>query len=191
MMEFDPKTKGVAYDTGDEGVTDGDWRNAALTEPEPGYVQFKFRMEAYRYPKVGDILVFRHGVRDHAGTFIQDSKDIKLTDVKYRHTSGLGVLAQYTENLTFRDVDVAPDPKSDRMFAGHDDGFHFSNCKGHIDVDHCEFQGLMDDPINVHGTSVPIKKILDESSLTSWRSSISIYRKNISIVCVVFRLCHF
>lgn len=163
VMEFDPKTRGIAYRTGDAGITDGNWRGAKVTELEPGRVRFEFANQ--RGPAVGNILTFRHGARDHAGTFILDSKNVTLANLKYRHTSGLGVLSQYSENLTFKRVDVAPDPDGDRMFAGHDDGFHFSNCKGHIQVEECEFQGLMDDPINVHGTSVRITDKLSDVGL--------------------------
>jgi hypothetical protein len=69
---------------------------------------------------------------------------------------GLGVLAQYTENLTYINVNSVPNESKGRIFAGHDDGFHFSDCKGQITVDRCRFYGLMDDPINVHGTGVRI-----------------------------------
>lgn len=163
FMEFDPKTRGVEHNTGDGGFTDGDWGSATVTEVKPGTVRFSYKCR--RFPKVGNILVARHGSRDHAGAFILDSKNISMEKVAFRHTSGLGVLSQYSENLTFRKVDVAPDPKSGRLYAGHDDGLHFSNCKGQILVEDCEFQGLMDDPINVHGTSFRVNEILDSDSV--------------------------
>lgn len=163
MMEFDPKTRGVREATGDAGWTDGNWRGGAITQPKPGLVHFAFSNK--RNAKVGDVMVIRHGSRDHAGTFVSDSQDVSFKDVKYRHTSGLGVLCQYTENLNFLNVDVAPEPKGERLFAGHDDGFHFSNCKGQIVVNGCQFEGLMDDPINVHGTSVQITEKHDSKTL--------------------------
>ena len=163
FMEFDPETRGVAYGTGDWGCLGGGWENYQATEISPGLVRMAFAFK--RLPKVGNILVARHGVRDHAGTFILDSKDIALTDMSYRHTSGLGVLAQYTENLTYKNVQIAPSVESGRMFAGHDDGFHYSNCKGKILVDGCRFEGLMDDPINVHGTSVRVDSKVSDRTL--------------------------
>ncbi len=163
FMEFDHETRGVAYGTGDSGFTNGDWSNASVTEPQPGIVHFDYKCT--RFPRVGNILVARHGVRDHAGTFIADSKNVEISNVFYRHTSGLGVLCQYTENLSFNHVDVAPEPMTDRVFAGHDDGFHFSNCKGHITVENCHFEGLMDDPINIHGTSVQVVEKLGPTKL--------------------------
>lgn len=155
-MEFDPNTRGVAYGTGDGGCLRGDWSEEKITEIEPGKVRFSVLLE--RWPSVGNYLVARHGVRDHAGTFIENSKNIKLTDMEYRHTSGLGVLAQYSENLTYTNVHFKPAPGSKRQFTGHDDGFHFSNNKGKIVVDKCSFYGLQDDPINVHGTSIRVMK---------------------------------
>lgn len=49
-----------------------------------------------------------------------------------------------------------PNYAKGRYLCGHADGFQVSNCRGHIVVDGCKFEGLMDDPINVHGTSVKI-----------------------------------
>jgi hypothetical protein len=42
------------------------------------------------------------------------------------------------------------------VVSGHDDGIQVSNCRGLVLVEGCRFHGLMDDPINVHGTSVRI-----------------------------------
>jgi hypothetical protein len=58
-----------------------------------------------------------------------------------------------------------PNAAKNRYFSGHDDGFHVSNCAGHVNIDHCEFGGLMDDPINVHGTSVKITERLNDRKL--------------------------
>ncbi len=163
FMEFDAAHRGIAAGTGDSGFTDGDWGSAKVTEPAPGLIRFSFANR--RRPAVGNVLVARHGSRDHAGAFIQDSKDVILTEVAFRHTSGLGILCQYSENLTFRGVEVAPSSRSSRLFAGHDDGLHFSNCRGRILVDGCRFEGLMDDPINVHGTAVPVVERLGPQTL--------------------------
>jgi len=88
--------------------------------------------------------------------FIVDSKDVTVENLNMYHNAGLGILSQYSENLTFRKVNCVPNPEKDRILSGHDDGFHYSNCKGNIVVDSCRFLALMDDPINVHGTSVRI-----------------------------------
>ena len=71
------------------------------------------------------------------------------------HCAGLGLLAQYSENITIRRFQVVPSARR-KVLSGHDDGVHISNCRGLIQVEDCRFHGLMDDPINVHGTSVRI-----------------------------------
>lgn len=53
----------------------------------------------------------------------------------------------------------------DRCPCGHADGFQVSNCRGHIVVDGCRFESLMDDPIKVHGTSVKVIERKDPARL--------------------------
>ena len=108
-------------------------------------------------------LVMRHAERIHSGIFIQESKNITIENVNLYHATGLGALAQYSEDLTFDGYRAIPNPVKNRYFGGGDDGLQVSNCKGKITVKNCEFAGLMDDPINVHGTSVQvIQKVSDK-----------------------------
>jgi len=76
------------------------------------------------------VLVLRHNPRKHAGFFLSNSRDVELMGVQLHHTGGLGILAQFCENLTVRDSNVVPNPEKDRYFSGHDDGVHVSNCRG-------------------------------------------------------------
>ena len=164
-MEFDPKTRGVAYNTGDRGCMAGNASDAVFTALAPGLIRMAYKINSDR-PKVGNQLIARHGTRDHAGTFIQNSKGIRLDDIAFRHTSGLGVLAQRTENLSFNKIIFAATKESGRLFSGHDDGFHISNCKGQVTIENCWFDGLMDDPINVHGTSV---RAIEKIDARTWK----------------------
>jgi hypothetical protein len=119
----------------------------------PGLVRLHRRFE--RRPAVGNVLVMRHSDRDHAGLFAIDSRDVTVENVNLHHAAGLGLLAQFTENLTVRNFNAVPSPAR-RVLSGHDDGIQVSNCRGLVLVEGCRFHGLMDDPINVHGTSVRI-----------------------------------
>lgn len=116
-------------------------------------------------PKQGNIIVLRHSARDHAGIFILDSKNIVLENITIHHTAGLGILGQYSENISFDNVNVVPNEQKGRYFSGHDDGFHIMGCKGLIKVNNCEWKGLMDDPINIHGTCVKITEVLSPSKV--------------------------
>ena len=95
---------------------------------------------------------------------------------------GLGILAQYSENLVFKTSNFVPNLARNRYFGGHDDGFHFSNCKGQITIDSCRFLALMDDPINVHGTSVKIVKILGDKKTYSNRNIVNCYEPRLAFV---------
>ena len=111
------------------------------------------------------LVVMRHSTRDHAGMFLFHSKNIKLENINVYHTSGLGILSQYCENIEMRKVNMIPNPEKNRYLSGHDDGLHFMGCKGEIIIDDCDAQGLMDDLINIHGTCVPVLNRINDSIL--------------------------
>ena len=152
-MEFDGKTLRVVPGTGDAGCLGRSWGEYRAEELEPGRVRLHRRFT--RRPALGNVLVLRHSERDHAGLFIVDSKDVTVENVDLFHCAGLGLLAQYSENLTLRHFQAVPSPRR-KVLSGHDDGVHISNCRGLIQIEDCRFHGLMDDPINVHGTSVRV-----------------------------------
>jgi hypothetical protein len=163
-MEFDGKTRRVVAGTGDSGcIRDvrGSHRRLEQIAPDTVRVYGKFR----RQPAAGNLLVLRHNARDHAGIFITESKNTRVENVDMFHNAGLGVLAQYTDGLLFEKVRVVPNEKKGRILSGHDDAFQFSNCKGKVVVNGCEFHALMDDPINVHGTSVRVLKRINNNTL--------------------------
>jgi hypothetical protein len=171
-MEFDKETGFIAPGCGDGCLGDGfySYKASAIS---PGLVRINYQIS--RKPGIGNYLALRHSARDHAGTFIVNSKNITIENLNMYQNAGLGILSQYSENLTFRNVNSGPNRAKKRLFAGHDDGLHFSNCRGQITVDSCRFQGLMDDPINVHGTSVQvIEKINDRKLLCKFMHNQSI-----------------
>lgn len=162
-MEYVADKHLIAPQTGDEGCIRGDRSKRSFEELKPGTV--RMNGEFTRTPEVGNYLIIRHSKRDHAGVFIQESQNVKLENVNVYHCAGLGVLAQFTRNLDYKNVRFMPNAAKNRYLSGHDDGFQVSNCAGQVNINHCEFGGLMDDPINVHGTSVKIIEKLSELKL--------------------------
>ena len=76
------------------------------------------------------------------------------------------MLFQFCDEIRCENIQCVPNAARGRHVAScHDDGLHFSNCRGQITVERCKFHGLMDDPINLHGTSAPVTEILDPRSL--------------------------
>ncbi len=113
----------------------------------------------------GQVLTVRDPIRDHVGAFINQSKNIDLYNVNMHYMHGLGIVAQFSENLHYDSVTVAPTEKSGRMIAAFADGAHFSGCKGNIVLEKCHFKGLHDDPVNVHGTHLQITKIISPTAV--------------------------
>jgi hypothetical protein len=163
FMEYVAGKHLIAAGTGDEGCIRGDRNKSSYEVLKPGIVRVKG--EFTRTPAVGNYLVLRHSKRDHAGIFIQESNQVKLENVNVYHCAGLGVLAQFSRNLDYKNVKFMPNAARNRYFSGHDDGFQVSNCAGKVSISKCEFGGLMDDPINVHGTSVKIIEKISNQKL--------------------------
>lgn len=162
-MEFDRDGRFVVPQTGDWGCLGRGWENYLAEDILPGVIEIN--LPFLRKPAVGNYLIMRHAERIHSGIFIQDSKNITIENVNLYHATGLGILAQFSQDLTFNQYRAIPNKSKNRYFGGGDDGIQVSNCKGKITINDCEFAGLMDDPINVHGTSVQVIEILSEKQL--------------------------
>jgi len=162
-MEFDREGRYIVPQTGDAGCLGENWQNYEAVATMPGIFRLNHNFE--RKPAKRNYLVFRHSLRTHSGIFITDSKNITVQNLNLYHAAGLGILAQFSEDLTFDGYKAIPNPAKNRYFGGGDDGLQISNCKGQVTVRNCEFAGLMDDPINVHGTSVKVQAILAPNKL--------------------------
>ena len=163
MMQFDPKTHLVLPNTGDNLG----WGKFQASEIKPGIVRIhdpKKKLSTI-FPEPGTLLVLRHSMRDHAGIFVFHSTNTAFENIRLFHTCGLGILSQYSKNLTFKNVHIIPNADKKRVLSGHDDGFHFMGCSGLIKVEHCSWAGLMDDPINIHGTCSRIIEILSPTRI--------------------------
>ncbi len=163
FMEYEANTHRIAAGTGDQGCIRGEWKKYFVEEIKPGII--RMNGEFIRTPAPGNYLILRHSKRDHAGIFIQESSNVNLGNVNLYHCAGLGVLSQFSRNLNYQNVKVIPNSEKNRYISGHDDGFHISNCAGKVTITNCEFGGLMDDPINVHGTSVKIIEKMNDHQL--------------------------
>jgi len=111
----------------------------------------------------GRVFQLRRGFRDCVGVFLRRSRDVTFRDVDLLFMHGMGVLCQFTENITLDSVRIAPDGMSGRTCAAWADCMHFSGCRGRIVVKDCVFCGAHDDAINVHGTYL---RVVEEVSPT-------------------------
>ncbi|PKP28096.1 MAG: alpha-1,3-galactosidase B [Bacteroidetes bacterium HGW-Bacteroidetes-19] len=154
FVEFNDKLKIVEPNTGDRS-----WQNVEVVENSPGYLKIYTHIKD-QFPKRNNWVVIRHGVRTHAGIFILNSTNVVIQNVNIYQTDGLGILAQYSKNINFFSCSIVPNYLEERKYySSHDDGLHIMGCSGKIRIENCEFFGLMDDAINVHGTYTQITKV--------------------------------
>ena len=154
LLAFDPVKKETAYMAKDlyklgTGV--------AATRIGPGKVRLAL-------PKVsaepGNVLVFGAEKRASPGVIVSHSSDVTLENVNIYHAGGMGVIAQFSENLILEDVQVMPPPGGKRIVSTTADATHFVNCRGKITLQDCIFRQQKDDATNIHGLYARITRIL-------------------------------
>ena len=116
-------------------------------------------------PQVGATLTLRDIIRDQVGMLLYLSSDIVMENLSVRYMHGLGIVSQYTCNVTMERVTCAPSTESGRLLASSADFMHFSGCSGLVKVNECRFEGAQDDCINVHGTNLRAEECVSDSVL--------------------------
>ncbi len=158
QIQYDGETRTIRRNSGD------DFGIGRLLECLGNDV---YRFEAdHQDTNLGNVIVLRHNARQHAGIFTEKCKNITIEDVTVHSCGGLGCLAQFCEELTYRRVHFLPNIEAGRKVAnGRDDGMHITCCKGTVTITECSFVGLMDDPINVHSCCVTGVEWLDARTI--------------------------
>lgn len=157
-IEFDAQSRRTAFQTGDR------FRSKRQEEIEKGIIRFHGMFDPL--PTAGNCVTLRHSPRVHPGILVHHCEDVKLDQITLHNTCGLGILSQFSRNLSYSQITMRPNEAAGRRVVScHDDGLHFSNNAGSIRVDGCFFHGLMDDPINVHGTALKIRELTGPRSL--------------------------
>ncbi|NPA36833.1 MAG: alpha-1,3-galactosidase [Chlorobi bacterium] len=100
----------------------------------------------------GQIWQNRNTFRDYAAVFTRNSKNTEWKNVNIYFMHGMGFVNQFSENILFDNLRVAPRDGSGRTCAAWADILHFSGCKGKIEVRNSLLSAANDDAINIHGT---------------------------------------
>ena len=146
------------------GGNKGLWGKA--TELAPGKVKIEFGDKPNPGFVKGATYQFRHVRREYASVFCNNSRNIRYENVSFHFMHGMGVLSQFSHDLSFNGVTVAPRKGSGRTCSAWADILHFSGCSGQITVNKCLLSASHDDAINVHGTHLLVTEIHDRRHLT-------------------------
>lgn len=106
--------------------------------------------------KVGDNYQFRSGSRDQVGSFIHKCENVKFDNMGFHYMHGLGIVSQYTKNISFNKMDCTPRKETGRKCASSADFVQVSGCSGLVSVTDSKFSGAHDDVFNIHGTHLRI-----------------------------------
>ena len=94
------------------------------------------------------VLNFRSS-RQSCNIAIIESRDVSVLGVTMHRGSGMGILAQKTENVTVDRMTVSA--REGYLSAMGADATHFVHCKGLVKVTNCDFREQLDDALNIHG----------------------------------------
>ena len=158
VQEFTAEPLHVSNVGGNKGLS------GQVEEIEPG----KVRMSYDKNPgfRKGSTYQHRQIRREYASVFCNNSSNISYLGVKFHFMHGMGVVSQFSKNLTFDNVTIAPREGSGRTCASWADMLHFSGCYGKISVNNVLFHGANDDAINIHGTHLKITEMKDPRHIT-------------------------
>ncbi|WP_419875392.1 right-handed parallel beta-helix repeat-containing protein [Candidatus Pristimantibacillus sp. PTI5] len=135
------------------------WRiNNAVTAADrveelgPGRLRLFFDAGHMPSTAIGRVFQARDGIRDQVGALVINSRKVEWSDMGIHFMHGLGLVCQFSEDVSFERMELAPRTETGRTVAAFADCIHVSGCRGLIRVADSRFAGAHDDVINVHGT---------------------------------------
>ncbi len=138
--------------------------NARAEQLSPTRVRFSVDSRSLGLNK-DNVLVLRSYWRPNPAMLLYRAENTTLREVVFRNSMGMALLAQRSENITVRGGGCIR--SEGRYGTSGADATHFSNCKGSISVEGALYEGMMDDAINVHATSLGITKVISPTEIVA------------------------
>lgn len=157
-IAFDKQTHHIVYNTSDIAV--GVHNVTSLGK--------NLIKAPWRNPKLspGTIVALRTYDRPTPGIFIDNCRDIAVTNTSIHYAEGMGLIVQNTHNIRLNKFNVCLKGDNDpRYFTTQADATHFSGCSGLIESTEGLYEAMMDDAINVHGTYLKVTERIDSTTL--------------------------
>jgi len=147
---YDPQSGAVLYGTRDCPLSD---RNAVFRgearEIAPDTVRFFGTVD--RPLPIGTELALYHGRYLSNAMTVVNCRNVCFEKIDLRHSPGMGVYGLRSENILLKAVCTVVNRSEKRRFSCAADAFHFTNCRGLIELDGCNCNGQGDDALNIHG----------------------------------------
>jgi len=161
---IDPSERAVARDSHEclFGAFDPDRQRFYRAERlEPDRIRIH-QAGLKRLPQPGWVFVDKGsgGNRRFPAFHLKDCKDVVLEDVTIHHADGMGLIAEFSENIRLSRVNVLPSPG--RAISTTADATHFVYCRGLIRLEGCRFECMPDDGINMHGNYYAVAEVSEQ-----------------------------
>ncbi|MDX2109768.1 MAG: right-handed parallel beta-helix repeat-containing protein [Verrucomicrobiota bacterium] len=162
LLEVDPHTRAPAYRSGDH--CGAPWHSQYLAD-QSGARGVRL-VNTFSRPGIpGNSVVLTDHSRLHPVIALTGCDGVLLENIRIHHALAMAVLAQRSANLTLRRVDVCLAAGSKRLFTACADATHFVNCAGHIQMEDCLHENMLDDATNIHGIYAQVTDRLDAHTL--------------------------
>ena len=163
---FDPKTHRPFFDTCayDHGYWSGEMGARDLGD---GVVEFT-RLSARDVPPVGSVWDDKGPTglnRRFPAMAVLSSKNINIENVHIYRSGGMGLIAEYSENIWVKGFSTAAHEGSPRMVTTSADATHFVSCNGKITIEDSLFESMLDDAANIHGIYMLVDSVLSVNTL--------------------------
>lgn len=163
---FDPKTHRPFFDTCayDHGYWSGEMGAREIGE---GIIEFT-RLSARDVPPVGSVWDDKGPTglnRRFPAMAVLSSKNINIENVHIYRSGGMGLIAEYSENISVKGFSTAAHEGSPRMVTTSADATHFVSCNGKITIENSLFESMLDDAANIHGIYMLVDSVLSSNTL--------------------------
>ncbi|MEZ4968550.1 MAG: right-handed parallel beta-helix repeat-containing protein [Flavobacteriaceae bacterium] len=148
-IRFDPRQEAMYY------FKNPAFQDAVATDLGDNRILFQGNFSDTELTK-DDVLTMRDTYRDCLGILNHFSEDLVFENIGFHYMHGLGMVSQFSKNISVIGLTAKPRPETGRIVAGFADFLHFSGCYGSISIENSLFSGSHDDPINVHGTHLQV-----------------------------------
>lgn len=142
-------------------------RELEAEELSPGIVRFTGVVSA-DVPPVGSIYTDKgpHGEnRQIPGIIVQDCAGVKINNVTIYRSGAMAFIAERSRDLSLHSYNVCLHEDSDRMISASADATHFVGCRGHISLENCRFESMLDDGTNIHGVYMKVVNLIDSHTI--------------------------
>ncbi|MFI3325566.1 MAG: hypothetical protein R3Y35_05265 [Clostridia bacterium] len=159
ILAFDPETKRPLSDSIDCSI----WNNLIATELSDGVLKINYKL--HKCLKVGQTITIKHERRYVPAIAINECENVVLENITIRHAGTMGVVAQFSKDITIKNMEIATDKNSSRVMSVNADATHFVGCTGTILVENSKFESMLDDIINVHGNYLKVTEVIDSKNV--------------------------